>query len=144
MYDTLEHLIGETVQRILLDKRKSAIRFECLSGKTVNYSCDGDCCSFSWIEHMEGVSALIGAKVIGYESVDIDHVLPTGEYGGGSVKDEHGESHDCLQFYGYKLMTVWGHFLMEMRNSSNGYYGGSLDYREHLNIEDPTTITEDF
>ncbi len=36
------------------------------------------------------------------------------------------KEYDCLQFYGYKITTDKGDATIEFRNSSNGYYGGSI------------------
>jgi hypothetical protein len=38
------------------------------------------------------------------------------------------EAFDVLQFYGVQLVTDKGYFKLEYRNSSNGYYGGNLEY----------------
>jgi hypothetical protein len=103
---------------------------------------EGACCSSSWIEHLEGVDNILGHLVIAVEDVEIDKVLPTNRR--GYDIDEHGEEHESLQLYGVKITTDVGTALLEFRNSSNGYYGGSISYTEAPVHKDVNPVTEDF
>lgn len=77
----------------------------------------GDCCSTSWIEHFEGVENLPGQTILEVWS----------DYG---PREEDHPEHDCLQVYFYKLRTTAGYVDIDMRNSSNGFYGGWLECSE--------------
>lgn len=35
---------------------------------------------------------------------------------------------ECIKYYGFKITTSKGHIIIDYRNSSNGYYGGSLEW----------------
>ncbi len=83
---------------------------------------DADCCSESWIEHFESPSE--PEIILSFEEIDIsgvDFQYPEGR------KENPGEQ-ECLQQYFYKITTEKASYLIEMRNSSNGYYGGWLRF----------------
>ena len=71
------------------------------------------CCSQSWIESIEGKEDIIGNEIINI----IEHNLPS----------EDTSDNELLQFYNYEIITSQGSCVIDFRNSSNGYYGGSLD-----------------
>lgn len=87
------------------------ITFLCENGESFKIWCDGDCCSHSWFEHVE---------------------MPEFPFTIQKVEEIAGEEvshpdHECLQVYGLKMETDRGHVDIEMRNSSNGFYGGSFN-----------------
>lgn len=92
------------------------------NNKTFILSAEGDCCSSSWIEHIELPKP--GEIIKSLEKIDITKCED-------DYIDEQGEHHECLEFYFYRLITDKGSYDIEMRNSSNGYYGGWLE----LNIK---------
>lgn len=106
-------LIGHTIDGVFINSDKDVIEFMTSDDKLFTYLAEGDCCSSSWIEHVNGLAALIGHKVINVVERDMPE----------AVDDE---KYDCLQFYGWTLETAAGRFDIEMRNSSNGYYGGYI------------------
>ena len=75
----------------------------------------GDCCSHSWFEHMELPE--FPFTITKLETVDIADVTKEDGYG----------CEERLQTYSLKITTDKGHGDIEMRNSSNGYYGGSFE-----------------
>lgn len=111
-------LIGKRLKAIYLSDGGGAIRFDLDDGKTIVARAACDCCSHTWIEHVESPSHVIGATVTNVEDVD----MPTKEY------DKY--EYDCLRFYGCKIITDKGSFTIDYRNSSNGYYGGSLEWSD--------------
>lgn len=106
--------VGRAVVQVEINGPKDLLIFTFKDGSRIFASATGDCCSTSWFEHVEGLECLIGHKIV--EAVERD--MPKG------IKDEE---HDHLQFYGWTLVTSRGRFDIEMRNASNGYYGGSVD-----------------
>lgn len=110
----------------------------------ISFLVEGDCCSRSWIEHFEGVEALLGKTVISTEDIMINNVFPRNEY--DETIDEHGNAHEYLQSYGVKLTTTAGRAQIEYRNSSNGYYGGWMNEGDVLESLPPhtTMLIEDF
>lgn len=100
------------------NKERLALTFE--DGSVQAFDAHGDCCSHSWIEHLESPWDIEGALITGIEESDgvrdsLDNVCVDGEH------------YECLKFYRTIFHTTKGDIVVEYRNSSNGYYGGSLD-----------------
>lgn len=107
-------LVGKTITAIYIAEDKEAIRFDLDNGESIVAKCDADCCSYTWIEHV--TLPALGFPFLVLAEKDID--LPADE-------DDSGE---LIQFYGFALETDKGDFLIDYRNASNGYYGGSLSW----------------
>lgn len=111
---------------VINDKTVLAFRFE---DGDVFYDCTGDCCSSSWIEHIELPNDIAGAEIVSVgeppviDATDDDAKNPKIE--GASEYDPR--EHECLQVYQTVFGTTKGEIAVEYRNSSNGYYGGSLE-----------------
>ena len=116
----MESLVGKTVDEISVSEDKDLIAFQCNATKEVFlFSAYRDCCSKTWIEEVTFDSGFLPAE--------IDSVK---EEEGGSV--DHPE-HDHLQTYYIRLKSKkdYGNTaLITFKNSSNGYYGGSLEKYE--------------
>ena len=110
-------LIGKTLTGLMLAKDKEAIKFLTTDGEIVA-RCDADCCSSTWIEAIENTVREFPALVTA--AADIKDGLPE------PVEDD--PEHDFLQFYGFKVTTDKGVIVIDYRNASNGYYGGSLEW----------------
>lgn len=106
-------LIGKTITKVEMLQDKTALRFTCADGTVEYASCYGDCCSSTWIEHIEDPENLLGT-VISVEELVL---------GDGSWEEQDRE---YVQFYGCKIYTQRGYCLIDYRNESNGYYGGEL------------------
>lgn len=76
---------------------------------------EGDCCSQSWIENVE-CDAPHGALFVGL--IDDDPELPVPEWHDG----------DERRVYFGTFITDKGRITWEMRNESNGYYGGWVNW----------------
>lgn len=100
---------------IELSEDKEAIRFLILNEEAIIARCDADCCSHTWIEHVELPAMGFPAKVLKVESLDLPGVPDPSE-------DE------VINVYGLKITTDKGDLIIDYRNSSNGYYGGSLSW----------------
>jgi hypothetical protein len=77
-----------------------------------HFMVEGECCSRSWIEHMEFPSDIKGATLLSVHHSPIT-VTELAEY-------------DILKVYETCFRTDKGDIILEYRNSSNGYYGGEL------------------
>lgn len=108
-------LVGKYIVGVWLSDCKRFISFFHPDG-VVSFSAEGDCCSHSWIEHLQGYAQLVGHTVTRVEAVPGP---------GPSPQDQEG--HECLTIYWWKIHTDGGYALLDFRNSSNGYYGGSLE-----------------
>lgn len=93
-------------------------------GQPVRYRFDveGDCCSDTWIESVIEESALIGHTILSVEDIS----LPDGTSANGNDRTTHGFYEDEMTFYALAITTDRGKCVIDYRNSSNGYYGGSM------------------
>jgi hypothetical protein len=108
-----EHiLVGETVVDVKVAKDKQALKFTLADGRDIIAKVDGDCCSHSWIEHIE-LPTETPFKVISADSLDMN-------------KEPDEKDGDYVQFYGFQIKTDKGDMIIDYRNSSNGYYGGNI------------------
>lgn len=112
MSDLFESIREKKINGIKIDSTRECILFETDSG-LVGWETDGDCCSESWIEHIEGVGSIINSEILSVEEIN-----------GGEIE---GTRQDVDSIYFFKIKTTKGYAQIEMRNSSNGYYGGSLE-----------------
>lgn len=103
----------KTITGVELSEDKEAIRFLIDGGDPIVARCDADCCSHTWIEHVELPALGFPAKVLAIADLDLPGVPDPSEY-------------EVIQVYGLKITTDKGDLIIEYRNSSNGYYGGSL------------------
>lgn len=77
------------------------------------FETEGDCCSQSWIEHYEIPKDIKGAMVTRITDVQ-------------KKEKWDNEDSELTRFYETRFKTTKGEIVLEYRNSSNGYYGGSL------------------
>lgn len=78
----------------------------------------GDCCSESWFEHIElPALGVKGAKILSYDEKDLDESFEDDKLGYTSI-------------YSFCLHTDKGDLDLELRNTSNGYYGGYVILNE--------------
>lgn len=111
----MEHcLLGRTIQGIKIAEDKKAILFVTDGGDIVART-DGDCCSSTWIEHIELPAMGFPAKVSSAEDLDMPDLGQPGEY-------------EVIAYYGFKITTDKGVIVIDYRNESNGYYGGNLSW----------------
>ncbi len=159
-------LVGRTIRKVLIGEEKTVLAFElapeacdqkhedCVEHPELGLACavargqvdrmafytDGDCCSQSWIEHLQNADSLIGATVTSAEDIEM-----------GDVSDTYGPDNEApqehVQAYGVKVHALGRPPLeFEFRNASNGYYGGSI---EHTTLDDKrwaalSELREDF
>ena len=119
MKTELKDLIGRKVKKIFLNTEY--LKFETDQGDLV-YQATGDCCSSSYFFDFYGVENLLkNGKVLKITTVNLlpSDVVRANEDGG------------CVQVYGYQVTTESEDYgdvtsVFSLRNSSNGYYGGSI------------------
>lgn len=115
--DGLGELKGKVVKDCRISPDKDALVFVLEDETPMAFETYGDCCSKSWIEHVEigygpwpaRISRTRDRRILGYAHSD----------------------HDWLQVYAVDVLTEGqggssGQFVIEYRNASNGYYGGSI------------------
>ena len=105
-------LVGKKVQAVDLADDGKAIKFYVEGFDPIFAQTDGDCCSESWIEHIEQTENMLGT-VLNVEDVDMPDL--------GDMPNR-----DVVTYYGCRIHTDKGIALIDFRNDSNGYYGGNL------------------
>ena len=107
-------LVGKTILSMMIAQDRKAILFNTDSGLIVA-KCYGDCCSDTWVEHVELFPGGFPAKVVDVVDLDMPDL--------GAM-----EGRDVVAYYGCKISTDKGDIILDYRNDSNGYYGGSLSW----------------
>jgi hypothetical protein len=113
-------LEGKTILDIKIANDKQAIKFITDQGEIVA-KCDADCCSHTWIESVE-LPCAFPALVNSIENLHL--------------RDDEEIDGETIRFYGCKISTNKGDIIIDYRNSSNGYYGGSLSWPDEPDEED--------
>jgi hypothetical protein len=117
-YTDFTSLVGETVLNVEWNSER--VIFHCETGSHI-FEAYGDCCSVSWIETFDNADQLKG-EILSIEELELPQ-----EPEGLDLSN-----YDVLAIYGYSIKTEKGQFVLDFRNDSNGYYGGSLDYSGKL------------
>lgn len=111
---TTNPIIGKTITALEIAADKQALRFVLTDGECI-VQCYGDCCSHTWVEHIEMPALGLPAQVVSVEDIAMPDLGSPDEY-------------DVIAYYGCKIITDRGEIIIDYRNSSNGYYGGSLSW----------------
>src|SRR5581483_5191564 len=130
----LDLLLGEIINSLWVSDNQSLLVFGVGDGGFKAFEAYGDCCSESWFADILGVENLLGSIVAKVEEI------PLPDY---NVEDGCGRQYSDIA-YGYKLYTYKGQTTIIFRNSSNGYYGGSLLVFTGKLPDNLTQITEDW
>jgi hypothetical protein len=107
-------LVGKTIQSIKIADDKLALNFITDAGEVV-VNVDADCCSYTWVEHVELPALGFPAVVISADDLEMP-----------DLGDQEGC--DVVRYYGFKIITDKGEIIIDYRNDSNGYYGGNLSW----------------
>lgn len=117
--DRFEKMLRRKLASVVLVDGGARVEFTFQDGYKKSFTVSGDCCSTSWIEHLEIPGDIVGATLLSVED-------------GGPITQDH-DAHDKenggdeIQVYNTAFRTDRGDIVLEYQNSSNGYYGGSLD-----------------
>ena len=111
--DEVARMINRKLSSVRLTDNRGRVVFEFQDGHVQTFGVEGDCCSHSWIEHLELPGDIAGAELMSVEE-------------SGGVEMESSSEYECLQVYNVRFRTNRGDIVLEFRNSSNGYYGGYL------------------
>lgn len=108
-------LVGRKVVGLEISKDRKILKIIIDNYAPVFLCAVGECCSESWFAHIGGIEFLVGGTV---------RKISTRDMSSADVEDE--ENYQALRHYGYCLSTEKGVFDIELRNQSNGYYGGHI------------------
>ena len=107
-------LIGKIITGMKIAEDKEALLFNTEDGD-IKVLCDADCCSFTWVEHIEMPALGFPARVLQVEDLEMPDL--------GDMPER-----EVVAYYGLKITTDKGEVIIDYRNESNGYYGGSLSW----------------
>lgn len=107
-------LVGKVINEMKIADDKKAILFVTNEGEIIAKT-DGDCCSSTWVEHIELPVNGFPAKVTAVEELDMPDLGQPDKY-------------DVIAYYGCKIITDKGEIIIDYRNESHGYYGGNLSW----------------
>lgn len=110
-------LVGRKLIGMKIANDREAILFQTTDGEIV-VQVDADCCSYTWVEHIEMPALGFPATVVSVDDLEMPE---------GKPSTFHTDP-DSLEFYGCKIVTDKGEIVIDYRNDSNGYYGGSLSW----------------
>jgi hypothetical protein len=120
-----DKLIGKEILDVVKTNEGIAILFP--DNTAALFDVFGDCCSHSWVEDINKPYDVQGAKITKFE----DKQLFSRNIHGGERR-----------YYSMDIETTEGTISVEFRNDSNGYYGGSLEYRGIVKVEEEPTSKE--
>ncbi len=116
--ENLKKILGRKLEKVVLSGNKDNIELYFQDGGPNFYFwVEADCCSSSWIEHLELPGNIEGAVLLSV--ADSDNITQNHE-------SSEPESWESICVYNTSFKTDKGEIVLEYRNSSNGYYGGSL------------------
>lgn len=107
-------LIGKNIVDVKVASDNESMLFVTDQGDKFVARVDADCCSHTWIESIEMPALGLPFTIIACDDLDMNK------------EPLENEDYECLQFYGAKITTDRGDLVIDYRNSSNGYYGGSI------------------
>jgi hypothetical protein len=120
-WELYEGMDGRPLYKVELSDDKSEVSFTFQDGGRVSFGAKGDCCSQSWIEHLEAPDDVNGRTLVSVE----DDRMETDEEPPVSTDECYYD--DYLQVYQTIFRLDNGESIkLEYRNTSNGYYGGYL------------------
>ena len=136
-------LVGKRINGLFIGDDAWSLVFRDINGRHYCFRTQNDCCNTVWFNHVNGVSTVLGEGNL----FDILRgAMITGVEAKGWTKDRE-DGHDVIQDGFWTIATDRGYIDLEVRNSHNGYYGGSVVYDEESDMskfEDLQAVIKDF
>ena len=138
-------LIGKRINGLFIGDDDWALVFRDINGRHYCFRTENDCCNTVWFNHVNGVETVLGEGNV----FDILRgAMVTGVEAKGWTDDRADEDgYEVVQDGFWTISTDRGYIDLEVRNSHNGYYGGSVVYDEESDlgtIQDLREVTKDF
>jgi hypothetical protein len=137
-------LVGKRINGMMLGNDGWTLVFRDISGKHYRFDTSNDCCNSVWFNHVNGVETVLGEGNT-FDILRGATVLAVEDKGWGENRDDE-DGYEVVQDGFWTIKTDRGYIDIEVRNSHNGYYGGSVSYNEDDNstIEDLEPVVKDF
>jgi hypothetical protein len=136
-------LVGKRINGLFIGDDDWALVFRDINGRHYCFRTENDCCNTVWFNHVNGVETVLGEGNL----FDILRgAMVTGVEDKGWTEDR-ADGYDVIQDAFWTIKTDRGYIDLEVRNSHNGYYGGSVKYDEESKVDAISglrAVTEDF
>jgi hypothetical protein len=138
-------LVGKRINGLFIGDSAWALVFRDINGRHYCFRTENDCCNTVWFNHVNGVETVLGEGNV----FDILRgAMVTGVESKGWTDNRTDEDgYDVIQDGFWTIATDRGYIDLEVRNSHNGYYGGSVVYDEESDMskfEDLQAVIKDF
>jgi hypothetical protein len=141
----LQKLVGQKIIGLFVAPKEYTLVLEIIGG-SIMIDTDSDCCSETWFADIVGVDSLIGHTIVSVEEPQYRENVSfewhdEDDLGVDFTDKTHSRSRqECDRLYGIKITTDAGYTDIVYRNSSNGYYGGSIGSVQVLDDEEMNAI----
>lgn len=130
----MDDLIGHQINQLFISDDNELIVFNTTSGKKIAYSTQNDCCNTVWFNHITGVKTVLGEGNL-FELMQGATVLDV-EQKDWTPSTTELEGTDVCEEGFWTIKTDKGYLDIEVRNDSNGYYGGRVEFEYDFNWDD--------
>jgi hypothetical protein len=136
-------LVGKRINGMFIGNDAWSLVFRDISGKFYRFNTGNDCCNSVWFNHITGADIL--GEGNSFDLLRGAEVLAVEEKGWNDNR-EGEDGYEVVQEAFWTIRTDRGYIDIEVRNSHNGYYGGSVSYDEDNEdaIEGLKVVVEDF
>jgi hypothetical protein len=136
-------LVGKRINGLFIGNDKWTLVFRDIAGRRYRFDTENDCCNSVWFNHVSGVNIL--GEGNSFDLLRGIEVLSVESKGWGDNRSDE-DGHEVVQDAFWTIRTNRGYIDLEVRNSHNGYYGGSVSYSgtDVGELADLAQITEDF
>lgn len=142
---TFNVLRGERINGMLIGNDGWTLVIRTTGGKYFRFDTENDCCNSVWFNHINGVETVLG-EGNSFDLIRGALVLDVEDKGWGENRDDE-DGYEVVQDGFWTIRTDRGYIDIEVRNSHNGYYGGSVSFVDDAdlsNISDLADVTTDF
>lgn len=106
------------IENVILEPRGEELKLIAADGQVCRIQLYGDCCSHTFFDEDAKLDV---RDCLGHELKMLEEI---GEQPG---REAYPDSDFSTAFYGLRIVTDKGDFVIPFRNESNGYYGGTAD-----------------
>lgn len=104
----IEELKGQCLEGFILNDEKTDLFIKTTTEEYI-LRAEAECCSESWFESIDATATY--GKILEISEIKMDDIA-------SETNEEYTQS------YGLEIILTTGYIKIEMRNESNGYYGG--------------------
>ena len=124
-------LVGKRINGLFIGDDDWALVFRDINGRHYCFRTKNDCCNTVWFNHLNGVSTVLGEGNV----FDILRGAMVTAVESKGWSEDRADGYDVIQDGFWTIKTDRGYIDLEVRNSHNGYYGGSVKYDEESKID---------